>query len=127
MPPRRTKADLEDSNDFLRREVRNLSAQLEDARRALKERRERDRSPRRLSASTSHDRLSSTCNALLQVRRWERDVMLDERDAKIAELQATVEKQKEEIASLRRGEGSIGEVLLANWAVSEFRRRHKRI
>ena len=118
MPPRRAKSALEDENYFLRREVRNLSMQYEDARKQLSERSERDRSPRRLSASTSHARLSVTCSALNQVRRWERDAMLEERDAKIAELQATVERQKDEIASLRRGEGPIGEVLLANWPPS---------
>lgn len=109
--PRRTKLELEEENDFLKREVRNLSAELEELRR-------RERSPRRLSASTSHARLSATCKALNQVRKWDRDAMLEERDAKIAELVATVEKQKAEIASLRRGEGPIGEVLLANWPPS---------
>jgi len=77
--------------------VNDLTAQLERARKQLSERSERDRSPRRLSASTSHARLSATCSALNQVRRWERDAMLEERDAKIAELQATVKMQNEEI------------------------------
>ena len=109
--PRRTKLELEEENDFLKREVRNLSAELEELRR-------RERSPRRLSASTFHARLSATCKALNQVRKWDRDAMIEERDAKIAELLATVEKQKAEIASLRLGEGPIGEVLLANWPPS---------
>jgi hypothetical protein len=109
--PRRTKSELEEENDFLKRDVRNLSAELAELRR-------RERSPRRLSASTSHARLSATCKALNQVRRWERDATLEERDAKITELLAMVEKQKEEITSLRRGEGPIGEVLLANWPPS---------
>ena len=116
--PRRTKCALEEANQLLESTVNDLTAQLEHARKQLSDRRERDRSPRRLSASTSHARLESTCKALNQVRKWDRDAMLEERDAKIAELLATVEKQKAEIASLRRGEGPIGEVLLANWPPS---------
>ena len=115
MPPRRiTKLMVQEENTLLNSKIFNLTAQLQEAREQLLERSKRDRSPRRLSASASHARLSVTCSALNQVRRWERDAMLEERDAKITELLATVEKQKEEIASLRRGEGPIGEVLLAN-------------
>ena len=107
--PRRTKCALEEANQLLESTVNDLTAQLEHARKQLSDRRERDWSPRRLSASTSHARRESTCKALNHVRRWDRAAMLEERDAK---------KQKAEIASLRRGEGPIGEVLLANWPPS---------
>jgi hypothetical protein len=38
-----------------------------------------------------------------------------ERDAVIDEQRATIAKQQQEIASLRRGDGPIGEVLWHNW------------
>ncbi len=114
--PRASKASLlEEEVRQLKLQKEQLESELAGALKVISDTRERERSPRRLSASASHERLSMTCRAMNQVRRWERDTMLEERDAKIAALQATVEKQKEEIASLRRGEGPIGEVLASNW------------
>ncbi len=115
--PRASKASLlEEEVRQLKLQKEQLESELAGALKVISDTRERERSPRRLSASASHARLSMTCSAMNQVRRWERDTMLEERDAKIVALQATVEKQKEEIASLRRGEGPIGEVLVSNWA-----------
>ena len=65
--------------------------------------RARSRSPRRdaMSAATTH-------RVLNLVQHFERDNVIDEQ-------RETIAKQQQEIASLRRGDGPIGEVLLHNW------------
>ena len=100
--------DLEATVKNLREDRHELLEDLKKARQELQDRKDRDRSPRRLSASMSHDQLSVACNALHQVALWERDSMLLERDAKIRE-------QRKQIEGLRRGDGPIGEVMAHNW------------
>ncbi len=68
----------------------------------------RERSPRRGSASMSQAQLSVACRALNTMWLNERDEMLAEKDARIREL-------TEQVQSLRRGDGPIGEVMLHNW------------
>jgi hypothetical protein len=74
-------------------------------------RRHRSRSPKRFSASNSQEQMDVSCKALFQVKQWQRDQLLEERDEKIAELMAENVRKDEQIASLRRGEGPVGEVL----------------
>ena len=115
-----TKADQREYIELVETDRGRLLDDLKRAQKELQDRKKRDRSPRRLSASMSHDQLSVTCSAMHQVQLWERDAMLGERDARIRELQAVIDKQKEDIASLRRGDGPIGEVMLHNFpAASE--------
>ena len=64
------------------------------------------------SVSKFHANLETTCSAMSVVKQWERDAKLDERDARIRDLEATISKQKEENSRLRQGFGSTGEVLL---------------
>ena len=82
---------------------------LEKENKALKAERgqgARSRSPRRdaVSAATTH-------RVLKLVQHFERDNVIDEQ-------RETIAKQQREIASLRRGDGPIGEVLLHNWLTS---------
>ena len=90
---------------------------LEKENKALKAeraKRPRSRSPRRFAASSSQVNVDATCKALSQVSLWQRDAVLQEHAERIAELQAELDKKKEEIVDLRRGNGPIGEVLLHN-------------
>jgi len=64
-----------------------------------------------LGPSMSQAQLSVACRALNTMWLNERDEMLAEKDAKIRELQ-------EQVQSLRRGDGPIGEVLAHNWGSS---------
>ena len=102
MPVRKrvTKATLEVENKRLRRERDAARVELEKHK------------PRASSVSKSHANLEMTCSAMSVVKQWERDVKLDERDARIRDLEATIAKQKEENSRLRQGFGSTGEVLL---------------
>ena len=81
-------------------------ALLEKENKALKAERgqgDRSRSPRRddMSAATTH-------HVLKLVQHFERDNVIDEQ-------RETIARQQQEIVSLRRGDGPIGEVLLHNW------------
>ena len=102
MPVRKrvTKATLEVENKRLRRERDAARVELEKHK------------PRASSVSKSHANLEMTCSVMSVVKQWERDVKLDERDARIRDLEATIAKQKEENSRLRQGFGSTGEVLL---------------
>ena len=87
------------------KDLESVQEELEKVRRELSDRKERDRSPRRLSATTSRSRMEQTCKALTHVLAWERDPVIDEQ--KVA-----INKLTQEIEALRKGEGPIGEVLL---------------
>jgi hypothetical protein len=89
--PRVTKADLLAENERLRKRLEEVEA-----------RNARSRSPRRDAPSAAKTR-----RALNLVCQLERDAVIDEQ-------RATIARQQQEIASLRRGEGPIGEVLLHN-------------
>ena len=110
-----TKADQREYIELVETDRGRLLDDLKSAQQELQDRKKRDRSPRRLSASMSHGQLSVTCSAMHQVQLWERHAMLGERDARIRELQLVIDKQKEDIAGLRRGDGPIGEVMVHNF------------
>ena len=82
--PRVTKADLLAENERLRKRLEEVEA-----------RNARSRSPRRDAPSAAKTR--RTLNLVCQL----------ERDAVIDEQRATIARQQQEIASLRRGEGPI--------------------
>ena len=95
--------------DTYEQERDDFQKELEKVQRELSDRKERDRSPRRLSAATSRSRMEQTCKftALGHVLAWERDSVIDEQ-------KQTINKLTQEIEALRRGEGPIGEILLHN-------------
>ena len=93
----------------LQEQMERLGMENEDLKAQIA-RRPRSRSPKRFSASSSQKQMDASCKALFQVKQWQRDQVLEERDEKIAELMAENVRKDEQIASLRRGEGPVGEV-----------------
>ena len=101
--PRVTKADLEEQNAELHARNTKLSLRVYELNEEVVRLRERSRSPRRNAAP-----LHLTQAALGVVsKNFIHDPVVDE-------LREVIRKQQETIASLRRGEGPIGEVLMAN-------------
>ena len=101
--PRVTKADLEAKNAELHARNTKLSQRVFELGEEVARLRERSRSPRRNAAP-----LHLTQAALGVVsKHFIHDPVVDE-------LREVIRKQQETIAALRRGEGPIGEVLLAN-------------
>jgi cell division protein FtsB len=122
--PRTTKAELVaalESSTAAQWESRNLTKSLQEQMervgmenedlKAQIARRPRSRSPKRFPASSSQKQMDVSCKAFFQVKQWQRDQALKERDEKIAELTAENAQKDDQIASLRRGEGPVGEVL----------------
>ena len=101
--PRVTKASLEEENAQLRSRNSKLSQRVYELGEEVVRLRERSRSPRRMAAP-----LHLTQAALGVVsKHFLHDPVVDE-------LREVIREQQETIAALRRGEGPIGEVLLAN-------------
>jgi len=109
--PRITKAQLEQERVEMQAKVARLEKENSEMKRRISRGHDRSRSPR-MPATSSQTHVDTTCKALRQVRLWQRDAILQEHREEIQRLQATVAKKDLQIASLRRGEGSIGEVLL---------------
>ena len=123
--PRVTKAQLEAQVAMLERKiatfedvVQRREAALRDARKEneqLKRRisrgHDRSRSPRR-PATSAEANVNLTRRALRQVSLWQQDTVVQEHRDEIQRLREELAKKDKEIASVRRGEGPIGEVLL---------------
>ena len=83
-----------------------LEKENEDMKNRVRRGCDRSRSPRRPTTS-SQASMDTTCKAFAQVSLWQRDNVAQEQRDEIQRLQA-------EVASLRRGDGPIGEVLARN-------------
>ena len=101
------KSELQQVRESLTGAVKKLRDDRDKLLKALQEP-DRERSPRRSSASMSQAKLSVACRALNTMWLNERDQMLAEKDVEIREL-------REQVQSLRRGDGPIGEVVVHNW------------
>ncbi len=121
--PRITKSQLEAEVHGLAGRVNELAVEnreLKEENEELKKRisrgHDRSRSPR-MPAANSEANVTSTCKALSQVRLWQRDTLVEEQRAEIQRLRAEVAQKDGQIASLRRGEGPVGEVLAHAYTV----------
>jgi hypothetical protein len=94
-----------------------LEKENEDLKNRVRRGCDRSRSPRRPSSSCQAN-LNTTCKAFAQVGLWQRDTVVQEQAVEIQRLQ-------EEVASLRRGDGPIGEVLARNRADLCARTNHE--
>ena len=97
--PRVTKADLERENAELKAE--------------LAQRRERSRSRHRKAQFVAAPMDATTRRALDIVRKHDRDGVIEEQ-------RATIARQAQEIAALRKGSGPIGPILIENWGHSDL-------
>ena len=110
------KSELTQVRESLTGAVKKLREDREQLLKALRAPNVRDRSPRGSAGaakaaccrSTSQANLSVACRALNVMWLNERDQMLAEKDAQICEL-------REQVQSLRRGDGPVGEVMAHNW------------
>ena len=92
--------------DRLEKENEDMKKENEDLKNRVRRGCDRSRSPRR--PTTSHQaNMDTTCKAFAQVSLWQRDNVAREQRGEIQRLQ-------DEVASLRRGDGPIGEVLARN-------------
>ena len=108
--PRVTKAELAAALEESQTLARNLQKENEDLK-AQSAHRPRSRSPKRFPASSSQKQMDVSCKAFFQVKKWQRDQVIEEQNEKIAELTAENARNNEEIVRLRRGEGPVGEVM----------------
>jgi uncharacterized small protein (DUF1192 family) len=102
--PRVTKAQLE-------AQVATLEAENKRLKDHVRRGNSRSRSPRR-PATSAEAKVELTCRALHQVSLWQQDTVVQEHRDEIQRLREELAKKDKEIASMRRGEGPIGEVLL---------------
>ena len=112
--PRVTKAQLEEANAGLQRELKEAREEIEQLKRRISRGHDRSRSPRR-PASSSQAQMNLTCKALDQVSLWQRDSVLKEQREEIIRLREEVAVNEEVIGSLRRGEGPVALVLQSIW------------
>ena len=89
--------------------MERLETENEDLKKRVRNGCDRSRSPRMPAAKVEAD-LATTISALHQVSRWQESAVVSEQKDEIQRLRA-------EVASLRRGEGPLGEVLAYNDAL----------
>ena len=127
MPPRATKAQLQErvdalegANQFLRERAGQLVRENDELKKRLSRGHDRSRSPR-MPASNSQAHVDTTCRALNQVRLWQQDSVLQEHREEIQRLRNEVAKKESEIEWYRRGEGPVGPVLVHMHRLSNAR------
>lgn len=109
---------MESALDKMHARMARLEKENEDLKNKVRRGCDRSRSPR-APATNSHVNVDVACKALNQVSLWQHDGVLKEHKAEIQRLQA-------EVASLRRGEGPVGEVLAHVSAQAAARVNHTR-
>jgi hypothetical protein len=102
----------------LQARLKSLEEENEDLKKRVRRGCDRSRSPRRPAATVEAD-LAVTSRALHQVSRWQESAVVRDQKDEIQRLQA-------EVASLRRGEGPLGEVLAYNDSLTIANINHQR-
>ena len=110
--------DLQEESEDFAQQVVDLKQKNEDLKKRVQRGCDRSRSPQR-PASSSQANLNTTCKAFARVSQWQRDTVVQEQTDEIQRLRA-------EVASLRRGEGPLGDVLAHNDALTAVKYNFQR-
>jgi regulator of replication initiation timing len=109
--------DLQDESEECAQHVVELKQKNDDLKKRVRRGCDRSRSPRR-PATTVEANQAMTSRALHQVSRWGESIVVKEQRDEIQRLHAAMAEKDAQIASLRRGEGPLGEVLAHNDALN---------
>ena len=105
--------DLREESEECAQHVVELKQKNEDLKNRVRRGCDRSRSPRR-PATTVEANQALTSRALHQVSLWGESAIVKEQRDEIQRLHAAMAEKDAQIASLRRGEGPLGEVLAHN-------------
>ena len=108
--------DWQEDSENCAQQVVDLKQKNEDLKKRVRRGCDRSRSPRR-PATTVEANQALTSRALHQVSRWGESAIVKEQRDEIQRLHAAMAEKDAQIASLRRGEGPLGEVLAHNDAL----------
>ena len=109
--------DWQEDSENCAQQVVDLKQKNEDLKNRVRRGCDRSRSPRR-PATTVEANQAMTSRALHQVSRWGESIVVKEQRDEIQRLHAAMAEKDAQIASLRRGEGPLGEVLAHNDALN---------
>ena len=118
--------DLEQESDDLFLQAEDLKQKNEDLKKRVRRGCDRSRSPRR-PATGAEASQAMTSMALHQVSRWQESSVIKEQRDEIQRLHAAMAEKDAQNASLRRGEGPLGEVLAHNDALRVAKYNFQRI
>ena len=117
--------DLQEESENFAQQVVDLKQKNEDLKNRVRRGCDRSRSPRR-PATGAEASQAMTSRALHQVSRWQESAVVKEQRDEIQRLHAAMAEKDAQIASLRRGEGPLGEVLAHNDALCVVRYNFQR-
>ena len=117
--------DLQEDSENFAQQVVDLKQKNEDLKKRVRRGCDRSRSPRR-PATGAEASQAMTSRALHQVSRWGESAVVGEQRDKIQQLLSELAEKDAQIASLRRGEGPLGEVLAHNDALTAVRYNFQR-
>jgi cell division protein FtsB len=117
--------DLQEESEERAKHVVELKQENEDLKKRVRRGCDRSRSPRRPTTGAEASQ-AMTSMALHQVSLWQQSPIVKEQRDEIQRLHATMVEKDAHIASLRRGEGPLGEVLAHNDALDVVRYNFQR-
>jgi regulator of replication initiation timing len=117
--------DLHEESEERAKHVVELKQENEDLKKRVRRGCDRSRSPRRPTTGAEASQ-AMTSMALHQVSLWQGSTLVKEQRDEIQRLHAAMAEKDAQIASLRRGEGPLGEVLAHNDALNVARYNFQR-
>jgi len=117
--------DLHEESEERAKHVVELKQENEDLKKRVRRGCDRSRSPRRPTTGAEASQ-AMTSMALHQVSLWQGSTLVKEQRDEIQRLHAAMAEKDAQIASLRRGEGPLGEVVAHNDALRVAKYNHQR-